>query len=162
SHLFWPSTVNRQPSTKLRFREADPITPCAVAGMDPDWLLLPASLQRADGDPLEARADLESHREPEHDGHPARAARVRRRRARLRVARAWAAGQQELSQLRRSRAALRRVECLRDAGVLGEGEAMVLSHRGLRGVSRLLDRKSTRLNSSHVKISYAVFCLKKK
>src|SRR5690606_42032104 len=25
----------------------------------------------------------------------------------------------------------------------------------------LLDRKSTRLNSSHVKISYAVFCLKK-
>src|SRR5699024_12407285 len=27
---------------------------------------------------------------------------------------------------------------------------------------RLLDRKSTRLNSSHVSISYAVFCLKKK
>src|SRR5699024_12363606 len=26
----------------------------------------------------------------------------------------------------------------------------------------LLDRKSTRLNSSHVSISYAVFCLKKK
>src|SRR5690606_42099915 len=25
---------------------------------------------------------------------------------------------------------------------------------------RLVDRKSTRLNSSHVKISYAVFCLK--
>jgi len=29
-------------------------------------------------------------------------------------------------------------------------------------VSVLADRKSTRLNSSHVKISYAVFCLKKK
>src|SRR5690606_41270402 len=29
-------------------------------------------------------------------------------------------------------------------------------------VLRELDRKSTRLNSSHVKISYAVFCLKKK
>src|SRR5207302_5563090 len=28
--------------------------------------------------------------------------------------------------------------------------------------SRCEDRKSTRLNSSHVKISYAVFCLKKK
>src|SRR5690606_41805067 len=28
--------------------------------------------------------------------------------------------------------------------------------------SERLDRKSTRLNSSHVKISYAVFCLKKK
>src|SRR3989442_4575948 len=27
---------------------------------------------------------------------------------------------------------------------------------------RHLDRKSTRLNSSHVRISYAVFCLKKK
>src|SRR5690606_39435160 len=27
---------------------------------------------------------------------------------------------------------------------------------------QLQDRKSTRLNSSHVKISYAVFCLKKK
>src|SRR5438309_8348701 len=27
---------------------------------------------------------------------------------------------------------------------------------------RLLDRKSTRLNSSHSSISYAVFCLKKK
>src|SRR5438874_9039207 len=26
----------------------------------------------------------------------------------------------------------------------------------------ILDRKSTRLNSSHVEISYAVFCLKKK
>src|SRR5690606_40608592 len=27
---------------------------------------------------------------------------------------------------------------------------------------QLIDRKSTRLNSSHVKMSYAVFCLKKK
>src|SRR5436309_12380837 len=29
-------------------------------------------------------------------------------------------------------------------------------------VDLVVDRKSTRLNSSHVKISYAVFCLKKK
>src|SRR5699024_12191149 len=29
-------------------------------------------------------------------------------------------------------------------------------------IARRLDRKSTRLNSSHVSISYAVFCLKKK
>src|SRR5438874_7269434 len=28
--------------------------------------------------------------------------------------------------------------------------------------TRILDRKSTRLNSSHVESSYAVFCLKKK
>src|SRR5690349_22867669 len=30
------------------------------------------------------------------------------------------------------------------------------------GRAQLVDRKSTRLNSSHVEISYAVFCLKKK
>src|SRR5690606_41824820 len=34
-------------------------------------------------------------------------------------------------------------------------------HRA-NGITRIEDRKSTRLNSSHVKISYAVFCLKKK
>src|SRR5690606_40324656 len=35
--------------------------------------------------------------------------------------------------------------------------------RRRRFVARMkADRKSTRLNSSHVKISYAVFCLKKK
>src|SRR3712207_8722481 len=32
----------------------------------------------------------------------------------------------------------------------------------LRGKSHVSDRKSTRLNSSHANISYAVFCLKKK
>src|SRR2546422_6547642 len=36
-------------------------------------------------------------------------------------------------------------------------------HEGLEGlVRREVDRKSTRLNSSHGYISYAVFCLKKK
>src|SRR3712207_7462739 len=34
--------------------------------------------------------------------------------------------------------------------------------RPLRDAVRALDRKSTRLNSSHANISYAVFCLKKK
>src|SRR5690625_5751064 len=29
-------------------------------------------------------------------------------------------------------------------------------------IAKIIDRKSTRLNSSHVAISYAVFCLKKK
>src|SRR5204862_7800526 len=33
---------------------------------------------------------------------------------------------------------------------------------GVREGEAALDRKSTRLNSSHVEISYAVFCLKKK
>src|SRR2546426_4117793 len=37
------------------------------------------------------------------------------------------------------------------------------AHLGLAGVARdRRDRKSTRLNSSHLVISYAVFCLKKK
>src|SRR2546421_4285979 len=35
-------------------------------------------------------------------------------------------------------------------------------HRGAIGTNEALDRKSTRLNSSHDQISYAVFCLKKK
>src|SRR5690349_23504213 len=38
--------------------------------------------------------------------------------------------------------------------------AVVLLHPDRR--RRRRDRKSTRLNSSHVEISYAVFCLKKK
>src|SRR5207302_7248892 len=38
----------------------------------------------------------------------------------------------------------------------------VLLHVELAADLRRGDRKSTRLNSSHVKISYAVFCLKKK
>src|SRR5437667_10667827 len=35
-------------------------------------------------------------------------------------------------------------------------------HRWVSVYGRLKDRKSTRLNSSHITISYAVFCLKKK
>src|SRR5258708_23519992 len=41
------------------------------------------------------------------------------------------------------------------------GKAVGVPGGALRQVS-LLDRKSTRLNSSHQIISYAVFCLKKK
>src|SRR6266496_539367 len=36
------------------------------------------------------------------------------------------------------------------------------SHNENSGSVEVEDRKSTRLNSSHVEISYAVFCLKKK
>src|SRR5258707_6232337 len=35
-------------------------------------------------------------------------------------------------------------------------------HGRQAGIEAALDRKSTRLNSSHANISYAVFCLKKK
>src|SRR5436309_16025589 len=57
--------------------------------------------------------------------------------------------------------------CLHDALPISQG----LKSGAIFGVHGLLkesfiaggeDRKSTRLNSSHVKISYAVFCLKKK
>src|SRR5207245_10498206 len=41
---------------------------------------------------------------------------------------------------------------------------LLVAHLADRGAARILieDRKSTRLNSSHGSISYAVFCLKKK
>src|SRR5437868_9593938 len=48
----------------------------------------------------------------------------------------------------------------------GEGVVVGRSHLHLAGARdqarHVGDRKSTRLNSSHVSISYAVFCLKKK
>src|SRR5256885_4858061 len=52
-------------------------------------------------------------------------------------------------------------------GVLGEETAVAVGIAGLasevdEGRARIIDRKSTRLNSSHLVISYAVFCLKKK
>src|SRR5207249_11423116 len=43
---------------------------------------------------------------------------------------------------------------------MAEGFALILGEIDLSAMAR--DRKSTRLNSSHVSISYAVFCLKKK
>src|SRR3712207_8960747 len=39
---------------------------------------------------------------------------------------------------------------------------MATERRAVIHCSRTADRKSTRLNSSHANISYAVFCLKKK
>src|SRR5690606_41496227 len=53
---------------------------------------------------------------------------------------------------------------LRDRTGRAEARAFLgtLCRRGDAGGWPARDRKSTRLNSSHVKISYAVFCLKKK
>src|SRR5438477_9669936 len=42
------------------------------------------------------------------------------------------------------------------------GDKEVAAARQALGWSTSTDRKSTRLNSSHMSISYAVFCLKKK
>src|SRR5690606_42002133 len=61
------------------------------------------------------------------------------------------ADQDEARQLRGARRG--RVGCQRQAVELPRGEPVGREDE---------DRKSTRLNSSHVKISYAVFCLKKK
>src|SRR5690349_24081754 len=47
----------------------------------------------------------------------------------------------------------------RSSGAEADGSGRTTSRRRC---SRSGDRKSTRLNSSHVDISYAVFCLKKK
>src|SRR5690349_22534932 len=55
----------------------------------------------------------------------------------------------------------------RPAGPASRGQAGIHRRAGghgpeLEGADVRRDRKSTRLNSSHVEISYAVFCLKKK
>src|SRR3712207_8987338 len=51
-------------------------------------------------------------------------------------------------------------------GLVGFGSNLLLAFsdpvRGRQALAALEDRKSTRLNSSHANISYAVFCLKKK
>src|SRR2546430_7709294 len=49
-----------------------------------------------------------------------------------------------------------------DAKVHAAGKAAVAAPPGPQPPQLSLDRKSTRLNSSHSQISYAVFCLKKK
>src|SRR2546430_11000645 len=49
-----------------------------------------------------------------------------------------------------------------DPGKWFAGLAALGDQKGVREDHRQRDRKSTRLNSSHSQISYAVFCLKKK
>src|SRR5207249_9617475 len=51
----------------------------------------------------------------------------------------------------------------RSEGLVDAGASVQAGMRGsLYGAEDIEDRKSTRLNSSHVSNSYAVFCLKKK
>src|SRR3989442_7561252 len=47
-------------------------------------------------------------------------------------------------------------------GAACRGKPPIPSTGSAASIARARDRKSTRLNSSHVRISYAVFCLKKK
>src|SRR5207249_9605906 len=81
---------------------------------------------------------------------------------------AVAAGKREVEQLagdivdrelRRGPAVRIRLVRHRNDGVVSEAE-WPFGHE--KALDRVADRKSTRLNSSHVSISYAVFCLKKK
>src|SRR5438477_5209136 len=53
-----------------------------------------------------------------------------------------------------------RSRALEERGALFDGQLLNLGLE--RGRDHHVDRKSTRLNSSHMSISYAVFCLKKK
>src|SRR5439155_15308811 len=70
------------------------------------------------------------------------------------IAGGWARNGSVLAEKRRQLGEIT-VSTLREAG--STGAAL------LAGVAAdIIDRKSTRLNSSHVAISYAVFCLKKK
>src|SRR3712207_7705759 len=65
---------------------------------------------------------------------------------------------------------LQELECLGDAWMVGQppvidragGLLLLIARRQRRRLGGQRDRKSTRLNSSHANISYAVFCLKKK
>src|SRR2546426_2625530 len=84
---------------------------------------------------------------------------------RMMAASALLAGFMAVGSGRRAQLRAVRGELLRDGmfagGLLGIG--FLLQTEGLqRTTASRRDRKSTRLNSSHLVISYAVFCLKKK
>src|SRR5436305_11998529 len=53
-------------------------------------------------------------------------------------------------------------ESLRENQCLPSCRPVIECHGDMMANTDSRDRKSTRLNSSHVRISYAVFCLKKK
>src|SRR3712207_7160745 len=63
-----------------------------------------------------------------------------------------------------STSAMPRAQCQKafEMGAEAASGSGVLSTSSQRPKRTLIDRKSTRLNSSHANISYAVFCLKKK
>src|SRR3989449_11329180 len=91
-----------------------------------------------------------------------RAARVPRRRRHRRLRRAGAVEGQALSAGIPVRPAAVVGGVPVRAARRGDGRRTARRRRDLGDAARLRDRKSTRLNSSHGYISYAVFCLKKK
>src|SRR5256885_8855326 len=74
-------------------------------------------------------------------------------------AEAIAAPVRDMSELESVVAALARDP---NSGLIVMPDAFTIDHRVETTLLAAQDRKSTRLNSSHLVISYAVFCLKKK
>src|SRR5256885_248576 len=72
----------------------------------------------------------------------------------------YARSEQKLKRLAREAGGKARAGAPREAAQ--DADAVLLAVHWLRFDDVLKDRKSTRLNSSHLVISYAVFCLKKK
>src|SRR5699024_12479901 len=54
-----------------------------------------------------------------------------------------------------------RIQSAQTGGVVDTERVNLLAGRAVKALNDIIDRKSTRLNSSHVSNSYAVFCLKK-
>src|SRR5262245_20311641 len=54
----------------------------------------------------------------------------------------------------------RRGHTLQTSALVNEAYLRLVDHENIEWQNRAQDRKSTRLNSSHLGISYAVFCLK--
>src|SRR3712207_7541953 len=67
-----------------------------------------------------------------------------------------------LQQRRQERLVVRLQRLAEAAQLLGELLGRLQQRRPVKSRQGCRDRKSTRLNSSHANISYAVFCLKKK
>src|SRR3712207_8469864 len=73
----------------------------------------------------------------------------------------------DITERKRAQERMAQSDKLRAVGELAAGVAPNLNNaltviQGRAQLLQMRDRKSTRLNSSHANISYAVFCLKKK
>src|SRR5690606_14522043 len=70
--------------------------------------------------------------------------------------------QQPAEEINKFLEVMKQLEGFSEADVVGLLSGLKPQGQDNAGLEYARNRKSTRLNSSHVKISYAVFCLKKK